>query len=356
MIYSHSIQQPTPLNPDFEHVVCDYCGADDTQVLGTLQPFDRLPFPMHRLGAAVLSPPAVPVQFVRCERCSFVYMTPRPTEPAIARFYDKVYAVPGATAPFESEQTERSRYLLDITAGYLDEDAPVSMLDIGCGAGQVLREAQARGWQVHGSELSSVAAQTASERLGVPVHHGDFREMGLTAGALRVVSMLEVMEHLRAPIDFVRDAAALLAPGGVLVIEVPNVHSLEYEVARRTGQMWRGFTIEHLYYFTPDLMRQLMADLGLTVLRLSSRHATTHYPNPLRDLYRMLKPPTPAPSSDQAPPPSDAIPPLPPVSLPVRVLRQLNNYALDMVSAISQGPAAHPNPHGNTLYLWAKKK
>jgi SAM-dependent methyltransferase len=226
-MFSHSIKNPvvSPHTPDLERVVCDYCGSAEATVLATLPPTAELPLPMHRLGAMSLKLNGERIQFCQCRSCGLVYMNPRLTEAAIARFYDTVYAS-GASTAFESDQQNRKNYLLDVTASLLKTDQP-HILDIGCGAGQFLRVAQQRGWQVSGSELSGVAAATASRILGVPIYHGDFRDMPLAAGSVDVVAMQSVVEHLRAPISFLNDSAALLKPGGVLMFNVPNVASWE---------------------------------------------------------------------------------------------------------------------------------
>ena len=356
-LVSHSILDPQRLadTDDFEAVVCDYCGSDQCMVLGTLPPLDQLLFPLHRLGATVLNLSGNEIQFVRCKQCGLVYMNPRPTEAAISRFYDRVYAVPGMAESFESDQVARANSLLDTTFAYLDNVEAPSLLDIGCGRGQILAVAQDRGWRVYGSELSAVAARAANANLGrEAVYNGDFREMEIDE-PLDVIALLEVVEHLRAPMDYLRDAVKLLKPGGVLLIEVPNVDSWEYYAARALHQLYRGFIIEHLYYFTPDFMRRVMVDLGLEVVQMSSRHAVSQLPNPVTDALALLRP---AASAEVAPSTgagSVDLPPLPPVSLPHKVVRQVNNYLMDVISYASQGPAKNEHPAGNTLYLWAKK-
>lgn len=358
MPYSHSVAaaRPLPQTVDLEIVVCDFCGADDAERLGTLPPLDRLLLPMHRLGATTLDTGGHPIHFVRCRRCGFVYMNPRLTEPAIARFYDRVYSVPGASDPFESDQMVRTNYLLDISERFQKTAGAPSLLDIGCGRGQFLVSAQKRGWRISGSELSAVAARAASENLGgVPIYIGDFREMRIDE-PLDMISLLEVVEHLRAPIDYLRDAVARLKPEGLLLLEVPNVDSWEFYVERALGQLYRGFIIEHLYYFTPDFMRRLLDELGLDVLRMTSRHAATSLPNPIADIRAMLRPSTGAGSSGDSPSAAPVIPPQPPVSLPVRVLRQGYNYLMDVVSYASEGSRDNPHPKGNTLYVWSRKR
>ncbi|NWG15072.1 MAG: class I SAM-dependent methyltransferase [Chloroflexi bacterium] len=350
-IFSHSIQNPTPCpdSPDLETVVCDCCGGSRTLPLAVLPPVDELALPMHRLGAAALRFQTGAVRFCRCQDCGLVYMNPRLTENAVARFYDTVYAVKGAAPAFESDQARRTNLYLDRIAALLAVPQP-HVLDIGCGAGQFLHLAQARGWTVSGSELSGVAAEKAGRLLGVPVYHGDFREMGFAPASLDVITLLSVLEHLRAPMDTLRDSAALLKPGGVLMFNVPNPDSWEYRLSRLTGQRWRGFIIEHLYYFTPAFLRRCLTELGLDIRVMSSWNPDSRLPNPLRDL-RAARAAAPAPATSVP-----MIPAARPVSLPRRLLRQANHYLLDAVSALSEGRQGGGSVSGNALFVWAQKR
>ncbi len=355
---SHSILNATPCGPDsdLEYVVCDYCGADHTRHLATLPPVEALPLPMHRLGASALRLGEERIHFCQCQTCGLVYMNPRLTETAIARFYDTVYGTQGASEGFESDQRARATYVLEVVARLLSTsaDARPQVLDIGCGAGQLLQEAQRRGWEVRGTELSLVAAQHASQVLGVPIHCGDFRELRLPAGSLDLVVMQAVVEHLRAPIDFLRDSAALLRPGGILFFSVPNIASAEHRVARLLGQPWRGFIIEHLYYFTPAFLRRLTADLGLEIAFMSSWNPLSRWPNPWRDLRRAGQG---TPASEPRSAPAVPVPPFAGArdSLGKRVLRQATNYLFDVISKLSEGRRGRASTVGNVLFVWARK-
>ncbi len=363
---SHSVLNPTPCSPgsDLEYVVCDYCGTDRTRRLATLPPVGALPLPMHRLGASVLRLGKERIHFCQCQRCGLVYMNPRLTEAAIARFYDTVYGTQGASEGFESDQRARAVYLLDVATRLLADDPDgetalfagprPQVLDIGCGAGQLLQEAQRRGWEVRGTELSQVAAQHASQLLGVPIHCGDFRELRLPAGSLDLVVMQAVVEHLRAPIDFLRDSAALLRPGGVLFFSVPNVASAEHRLARLLRQPWRGFIIEHLYYFTPAFLRRLADDLGLEIAFMSSWNPLSRWPNPWRDLRRAGQR---APAGESRSAPATPIPPFAGARDPLakRALRQATNYLFDVVSKVSEGRRGGASTSGNVLFVWARK-
>jgi SAM-dependent methyltransferase len=188
----------------------------------------------------------------------------------------------------------------------------------------------------------------------VPVYCGDFRALQLPAGSLDLVVMQAVVEHLRAPIDFLRDSAALLRPGGVLFLSVPNVASAEHRVARLLGQPWRGFIIEHLYYFTPAFLRRLTADLGLEIAFMSGWNPLSRWPNPWRDLRRVRQG---MPASESRSTPAVSVPPFAGArdALGKRVLRQATNYLLDTVSKLSEGRQRGASTAGNVLFVWARK-
>lgn len=355
-LISHSVISPTSLGEgvDLESVVCDYCGQDQADVIASLPPVSELPMPMHRLGASALNLRERCIHFCACRMCGLIYMNPRLTESAIARFYDTIYSIMGASIAFESDQRARVDYILDVIARLLTNHDNPRVLDIGCGAGQFLYGAQQRGWTVAGAELSQVAAQQASERLGTPIFCGDFRAMNLPLHAFDVVTIQSTVEHLRAPIDYLCDAAALLRPGGVLFFDVPNVASTEHRAAKLLGQQWRGFTIEHLYYFTPGFLRRLTAGLGLELVVMSSWNPMAQWPNPLRDLLAIARRAH-ASGATAASRTAVPLPPAPTFSLGQRILRQATNYLLDTVSKLSEGRRGGSSVSGNALFVWARR-
>lgn len=349
MLKSHSLPNSTAISDLLEHVVCDYCGHDDAVSLGHLPPKQNIIVPMHRMGVAALDFNTQEISFVKCRQCGLIYMNPRMTDQAIQRFYDTVYAIPGASTQFESHQQERANYILGTTETFLNVSKPM-LLDIGCGGGQLLKIAQQRGWEVTGSELSSVAAESASQALGIPIYHGDFRDMAPVK--VDVITMKSVVEHLREPMNYLQAAVDLLKPGGVIFFNVPNYNSWERYFAQSTKQLWRGFIIEHLYYFTPSLIRRFANDLDVDVLRMNSWVNNLTYPNPLAPLFNRSKAANVTTSSVQ----NIQSPIQPePVTLPKRILRYSNQLILDTVAKASNGHENDNRCNGNALFVWLQK-
>ena len=137
-------------------------------------------------------------------------------------------------------------------------------LDIGCGAGALLRTAAAHGWQAEGTELSTVAAQRL-QSAGVTVHVGTTESLQLPENAYDVVTMTEVLEHLPRPELVVRDAFRLLRPGGCFFLTTPN-----YNCVRRRlfGPEEVLVPPDHLFSFNPVSLRRLLRATGFTPVRV----------------------------------------------------------------------------------------
>lgn len=142
---------------------------------------------------------------------------------------------------------------------------PGRLLDVGCGTGAFLAAAREAGFEVVGTELSRVAAETARGRFGIDVRVGPFVGKQFGGGErFDVITMIHVLEHMRDPAATLATARRLLVPGGVVVIEVPNRRAV---AARLPGPGRRAIydLPLHLHHFTPPSLRRLVEGSGLAV-------------------------------------------------------------------------------------------
>ena len=114
---------------------------------------------------------------------------------------------------------------------------PGGLLEIGCGNGRLLHLAQTDGWTVTGLELSPALAKSIVRNLDIPVTVADIHEPGLPArlGAGRhdVIVLRHVLEHLPEPNAVMAVFRALLAEGGHIVLEFPNIDGLGFALRRK---------------------------------------------------------------------------------------------------------------------------
>jgi 2-polyprenyl-3-methyl-5-hydroxy-6-metoxy-1,4-benzoquinol methylase len=111
-------------------------------------------------------------------------------------------------------------------------------LDIGCGFGGLLAAFAERGFDVRGIELDPVRvglarANCADHGFTDVVFSGDILDPALVAslGSFDIITMIDVIEHVLDVPAALRHAAGMLNPGGVLLMEIPNRHSLNFVAA-----------------------------------------------------------------------------------------------------------------------------
>jgi SAM-dependent methyltransferase len=151
---------------------------------------------------------------------------------------------------------------------------PGRLLDVGCGPGWFVRVSAARGLEAVGIEPDAAVAERA-RAAGLDVRTGAFPDVSLP-GPIDYLCFNDVFEHLPDPARALEAAQAQLAPGGLLVLNLPSSRGAVYRVARllaRAGiaaplaRMWQqGFESPHLYYYAPANLRRLVTRHGFDMI------------------------------------------------------------------------------------------
>jgi len=239
-----------------EIIPCDLCGAEDTEIIFSPDSGQRL-FPS---GTAL----------VRCRRCGLLYLNPRPSVKEIGAWYPADYA-PYRSA-IESEPSplmrfvrrvklERRRKLIEKYSGLKTG----TILDVGCSTGLFLHEMQQHGWRALGVELISSAAEYARSLFKLDVFVGELPQAPFPPGFFDVITFWDVLEHSFSPMASLSCAARLLKPGGLLLLNIPNYHSLDRVIF---GADWIGYDPpRHLYVFTRGTLSALLERNGFQPFR-----------------------------------------------------------------------------------------
>jgi SAM-dependent methyltransferase len=77
------------------------------------------------------------------------------------------------------------------------------------------------------------------------------------------VAALQVVEHLERPQAFFEEAHRVLKHGGLLIIATPNPEGIP---AKMLGKKWQGFRYDHISLKTPSEWRDLLKEVGFTIL------------------------------------------------------------------------------------------
>jgi 2-polyprenyl-3-methyl-5-hydroxy-6-metoxy-1,4-benzoquinol methylase len=158
------------------------------------------------------------------------------------------------------------------------------ILDVGCSTGEMGAALRAKGHGVIGLELDPELAAAARTRLERVVE-ADVEALaasggGVAGGPFDCVVFADVLEHLRDPWAVVRWGAAQVAPGGSLVVSVPNVRHAKTFWALLVRRRWPYdpvgiFDRTHLRFFTRRNLPELLQGTGFEIAELRRHHMLT---------------------------------------------------------------------------------
>jgi 2-polyprenyl-3-methyl-5-hydroxy-6-metoxy-1,4-benzoquinol methylase len=100
-------------------------------------------------------------------------------------------------------------------------------IDLGAGSGAMAMRMQKLGWNVTGADLNVAGFKAPLPFLPVDLNDRGFSQM---QGQYSMVTAVEVIEHVEAPISLLRNGSRLLKSGGYMVITTPNVDSVPARV------------------------------------------------------------------------------------------------------------------------------
>jgi SAM-dependent methyltransferase len=133
-----------------------------------------------------------------------------------------------------------------------------TVCDIGCGNGDNLRHMKAIGLATTGVEPDPRAREAASNAGDIVAGTA---EQVPPLGKFDIVFSSHVLEHCIDPILAINNTKAMVAPGGTLIIEVPNNAAMAF---RWFGGKWPWADIpRHLSFFTEKSLCKLLAANGL---------------------------------------------------------------------------------------------
>jgi 2-polyprenyl-3-methyl-5-hydroxy-6-metoxy-1,4-benzoquinol methylase len=201
----------------------------------------------------------------QCQDCGLCYTSPRPSENCIGQFYAEGYA-PHARANDYRPRKRRRLWRWKRRHDAL-ENRPIHglgrLLDFGCGNGSFLERMRVRGWIVTGIDASAELVQQLRTQRGLSVVAGSLPHPELGEGDFDVITMRHSLEHVHRPLEVLRAAYRLLAPGGQLIVSAPNIDSLPF---KWFGKHWWGLDLpRHLTHFTPDTLQLMLARAGFDV-------------------------------------------------------------------------------------------
>jgi SAM-dependent methyltransferase len=164
------------------------------------------------------------------------------------------------------QEVERVRERTGLSGG--------TVVDVGCGLGELLDLFPAERWQRFGIEPAS-HARAVCESAGISFY------LPSDEGWCDLVLLRGSLQHLDRPLELLSNAYRWLRPGGWLVaLATPNTASVVYRLFQDLPALDppRNFVL-----FSDRMLRQILVNIGFSDVNFHYPYLGTPYASPLRD-------------------------------------------------------------------------
>jgi len=235
-------------------LACPVCGRENPRELPV---FRTLP-----LVTSDCRPWPAGARLARCRTCGQVH---KPVTEAQRQTCRDIYA---GYALYSQAQGREPRVFTDsgamgarcsVLLRALEELAPPPdagrLLDLGCGTGAFLQAFSRRraGWELHGADANPAHREAVLAIPGVTAFHQSLDD---APGTFDLIAMAHFLEHLAEPLALLEALRGRLAPGGTVVVLVPDASRNPFDLA----------VADHLLHFDPATLEALFTAAGLRTL------------------------------------------------------------------------------------------
>lgn len=201
-----------------------------------------------------------------CQSCRTLFTAKLPTFDE-AQDYDEYY---------QPENFETPNFVIkrtgEIISGFDKYRQTNKLLDVGFGAGTILKAAREKKWDVFGVEVSKPAIEYAKSQ-GFEVFHGELQKAPYPENSFDVVTASEIIEHLSDTKSVLQGVFRILRPGGLFWATSPSARGLTYQAI---GLSWTNVAPpEHIQLFSKQGINKMLREIGFTKIEVK-----THALNP----------------------------------------------------------------------------
>lgn len=213
------------------------------------------------------------MHIVTCNDCQFTY-----SREVIKQSYEEQrYLLSVASeahialknnAVYQALESKKTKYVIDVLSKYITlNKVAIRMLDVGSALGSLLLAAHERGWFAEGVEANPSMVRICQEKQ-LCVKQGFFPDVLMNdTNQYDVITLLDVLEHVENPINFIVSLKSFLSNQNIVAIQVPNFQSL---AIRLEGENNNNLVHGHWSYFTPQTLNNVMEKAGFENLFLET--------------------------------------------------------------------------------------
>lgn len=234
---------------------CPGCGREDLTVL---EPGNE-----HKIFLTDAAEMLVTTGVCGCEECGLTFLNPRMGQQKLFEYYSKQSRIPRDSIEIDSPFVAHMELQIDEIEKFKPIQKSMRVLEIGCAEGFFLQGLEKRANDklgLYGVELSEKYIEQAKRILpGVMIFETPLEETEFGGLEFDLIVLRHVLEHLGKPAVCLEKIRSILAPQGVLYIEVPDSQDTD-------SSIYRFYHHEHLLYFTPQILSSYLQAAGFQPL------------------------------------------------------------------------------------------
>ena len=162
------------------------------------------------------------------------------------------------------ELTRRYKNQLKEISRFVKEKG--KLVDIGCSIGMFLSTAISFGFEPYGYDINKINLQKAKKFFGINILKDNFLEAKRYENFFDIATLWDVLEHMKDPIEFLSKLMSIIKPGGLLVVQCPNMESYEF---LKFGNKWNWLTPgDHLQFFTLKSLVRVVTKAGFIPIKV----------------------------------------------------------------------------------------
>ena len=168
---------------------------------------------------------------------------------------------------YDDMETERKRQWewncnrIDKLKKLVPDISAMKALDFGCGTGGFLQQAQEVFNDIIGFDINQKVCSSHVSNGWKCVN-----SIEAVPADIEIIVLFHVLEHIAEPWKLLTHLQSNFVKAKTFVIEVPNTNVALNTVFKNISYRRNHFSSEHIWYFTPETLRQVVEKAGLEVI------------------------------------------------------------------------------------------
>jgi SAM-dependent methyltransferase len=200
--------------------------------------------------------------YILCKNCGLFFVNPILKDETLMDFYENEQTWLNVLQNPMQQKMDKLKfsYGLDLIELNIQRG---TLLDVGSGTGHFMRIANDRGWKSLGIEFNKKEIELSIKE-GLEIVDKKLEDPFFNKKKFKLITMWEVLEHLKDPKEIIKRSYELIEPGGLILILVPNRDSLLNRILHEKSETLTPHC--HISMFNNVTLNNLLINEGFSIL------------------------------------------------------------------------------------------